>query len=152
MDIQFTKEEENALEIPFFNALVSRQLGRLLMSSVNRKKFSTRIFSCNLNSIIWPCIKSVASQPCSSELALITVFKLPRKRVKVDNDLFDTNGYPTGFIHPHATHIMLHDDRTDVEMRFLDISEAFDVVNHRFLCAKLANLRISPLVVDWINS
>lgn len=39
------------------------------------------------------------------------------------------------------------DDGEDDAIYFLVFSQAFDVVNHPFVCAKLAVLEVSPLVV-----
>lgn len=41
-------------------------------------------------------------------------------------------------------------DREHIDMFILQFSNVFDVINHCFICAKLAALRLSPLVVGWI--
>lgn len=46
----------------------------------------------------------------------------------------------------------LMDNGEDVDMCFLDFSKAFDIVNHRIICAKLTALGVSPEVVGWVRS
>ena len=39
-----------------------------------------------------------------------------------------------------------------VDVAYLDITKAFDTVNHRLLLLKLANLQVHPAVLGWIRS
>lgn len=49
-----------------------------------------------------------------------------------------------------VTHLM--NDRENVDIYFLDSSKAFDVVYHRFLCAKLTTLKALLLMEGWIRN
>lgn len=58
----------------------------------------------------------------------------------------------TNLLSTQNTVTRLMDDEEDVGMCFLEVSQAFDVVNHRFLCAKLTTRGVPPLMVSWFKS